>query len=64
MYLEKKWPTKTYEHTKYRIYFNVFYVHWINLLKTKCICVILGISPYRAVNTLRLDYKIQSVNVV
>jgi hypothetical protein len=36
----------------------------INLLRTKCICVMLGLSPYRAVNALHLGYKNQSVNVV
>ena len=35
-----------------------------NPLKTKRICVIPGLSPYRAVNTLHLGYKILSVNVV
>jgi len=41
---------------------------WINLcfnsLKTKRICFIEDISPYRAVNTLHLGYKNQTVYVV
>jgi hypothetical protein len=35
-----------------------------NPLKTKRICFIQGLSPYRAVNTLRFDYKNQSLNVL
>jgi len=35
-----------------------------NLLKTKRICFIWGISPYRAVNTSHRGYKNQSVNDV
>jgi hypothetical protein len=36
----------------------------INPLKMKHICVIYGLSPYRAVNTLHLGSKNQRVNVV
>jgi hypothetical protein len=36
----------------------------INPLKTKRICFILGLSPYRAVNTLHFGYKNQSLNVL
>jgi hypothetical protein len=36
----------------------------LNPLKTKRVCIIEGVSPYRAVNTLHLGYKNQSVNVV
>jgi hypothetical protein len=36
----------------------------INPLKTKRICFILGLSAYRAVNTLHLGYKNQSLNVL
>jgi hypothetical protein len=36
----------------------------LTLLKTKRIYFIQGLSPYRAVNTLYLGYKKQTVNVV
>ena len=36
----------------------------IDALKTKRICVLLGLSSYRAVNTLHLGYKSQTVKVV
>jgi hypothetical protein len=36
----------------------------INALKTKRICFIQGLSAYRAVNTLHLGYKNQSLNVL
>jgi hypothetical protein len=36
----------------------------INPLKTKRICFILGLSAYRAVNTLHFGYKNQSLNVL
>jgi hypothetical protein len=36
----------------------------INLLKTKRICFIQGLSAYRAVNTLHFGYKNQSLNVL
>ena len=36
----------------------------VNPLKTNRICVILGLNVYRAVNTLHLGYKNQSVNAV
>ena len=36
----------------------------MNRLKTRPIGVIYGFSAYRAVNTLRLGYKNQSVNAV
>jgi hypothetical protein len=35
----------------------------INPLKTQRICVIQGLSPYRAVNTLHLGYKNRTVKV-
>jgi len=34
------------------------------LLKKKCICVIEGLSSYRAVNSLHLGYKTPSFNAV
>ena len=43
---------------------------WLDLpysvhpVKTKAICVILGLSPYPAVNTFHLGYKNQSVYAV
>jgi hypothetical protein len=37
---------------------------FINPLKTKRICFIYGLSPYRAVNTLHFGYKNQSLNVL
>ena len=37
---------------------------YFNPLKTKCIYVIYGLSPYRAVNTLHHGYKKQTVKVV
>jgi hypothetical protein len=36
----------------------------INLLKTKRVCFIQGLSSYRAVNTLHFGYKNQSLNVL
>jgi hypothetical protein len=36
----------------------------INLLKTKRICFMQGLSAYRAVNTLHFGYKNQSLNVL
>jgi hypothetical protein len=36
----------------------------INPLKAMCICFIQGLGAYRAVNTLHLGYKNQSVNVL
>ena len=39
-------------------------VLYINLLKTKQICFIKGIGPYRAVNTFHIGYKNQSVYAV
>jgi hypothetical protein len=36
----------------------------INPLKTKRICFIQGLSAYRAVNTLHIGYKNQSLNVL
>jgi hypothetical protein len=35
-----------------------------NPLKTERICFILGLSAYRAVNTLHFGYKNQSLNVL
>jgi hypothetical protein len=35
-----------------------------NPLKTKRLCFILGLSAYRAVNTLHFGYKNQSLNVL
>jgi hypothetical protein len=41
-------------------------VRWnvIDPLKTKRICFIQGLSPYRAVNTLHFGYKNQSLNIL
>ena len=36
----------------------------VNLLMTKHICVIKGLSPYRTVNILSHGYKNQTVNVL
>jgi hypothetical protein len=36
----------------------------INPLKTEHICLIQGLSAYRAVNTLHFGYKNQSLNVL
>jgi hypothetical protein len=36
----------------------------LNLLKTKRICFVEGLSAYRAVNTLHFGYKNQSLNVL
>jgi len=40
------------------------YPTFLNLLKTKRVCVILGLSPYRAVNALHLGYKNQFFSVL
>jgi hypothetical protein len=37
---------------------------YINPLKTKTVCFIQGLCPYRTVNTLHLGYKNQSLNAV
>ena len=37
---------------------------FVNPLRTRFICVIQGLSAYRAVNTLHFSYKDQSVNEI
>jgi hypothetical protein len=47
-------------------YSNICEIAGVNFnpLKTKRICFIYGLSAYRAVNTLHLGYKNQSLNVL
>jgi hypothetical protein len=45
-------------------FFSVSTAERINPLKTNRICFIQGLSAYRAVNTLHLGYKNQSLNVL
>ena len=52
---------------RYSLSFSSSSVHYsfhvcFNSLRTTSVCIIEGLSPYRAVNTLHFSYKNQSVN--